>query len=145
MKEKDVIFCYEYNDQHKVFIGMVELIKLIEEKYNQEFWEVEDIFSNKKNKIWIGKPVEWYSPEKLLPKKTNGNKTIFVMVIGYDKLNGYLKYKIAYYDYGFHKWYGGDIEELEEILYWKYLDNPPISLIKNFNPHILTCLSPPEN
>lgn len=126
MKQNDIIFHYDYNEYHKIFIGKVLLIEKIEEKYNQEVWKVKNMGTGNEYTTFFAKPVEWYNPEYLLPGREKGKSiSIDVLAAGYDE-NSDLKFGISNFDYGEKKW--KKIMDIERILFWKYIDNPPISL-----------------
>lgn len=127
MKKDDVLFYYDYNDQFKVFKGYIKLLNRIEENYYQERWEVEIIGKDRKSKVWLGKPVEWYSPDKLLPKRINEFHSVNVLIVGYGKIDGRLKYEVSRYDFENNEW--KEKSSIDKVLYWKYLENSPVSLI----------------
>lgn len=126
MKNKDVLNLYEYGESFKEFKGRITLLEKKDDKWNQELWEVER--NNKKEKIWMAKPFEWYKPEDILPGKKNEYSSIDVLVIGYDKMTGNLRYLVTWYNFEDSEW--KNVNFLDRVWCWKYLDNPPISLIK---------------
>jgi hypothetical protein len=130
MRTKDVINLYEYGENFKEFKGEITLLEKKDDRWNQEYWEVEYRKNKIRERLWIAKPIEWYRPEDILPNKNGITEfvSIDVLVIGYDDI-GRLKYQVTCFNYKDNKW-EMDLD-LEKVLYWKYLDNPPISLVKN--------------